>query len=41
MFNGKEETSLKISELMFSFDKITIESFFRKSLNNMMEFWKS
>ena len=41
MFIRKEETSLKISELMFGFDKITIESFIRKTLNNMILFWEN
>ena len=40
-FINKEKTSEKISSLMFGYSKIKIESFFRKSLNNMVTFWKT
>lgn len=40
VFKTKEETAVKISELMFELSSIQIETCFRKSLNNMVEFWK-
>ena len=40
IFQDKESTALKISEIMFGYSNIVIESFFRKSLNNMVDFWK-
>jgi len=30
---------MKIMELMFSYNKARMMSFFRKSLSNMVEFW--
>ena len=39
-FKKKENTSAKVSELMFGMNKIDIETCFRKSMNNMVEFWK-
>ena len=38
-FTTKEELTIKVSSLMFSYKKRRIMSFFRKSLSNMVEFW--
>ena len=40
IFRNKEETCLKIQELMFGLDRLTLQKFYRKTLNNMVEFWK-
>ena len=39
MFKTKEEITMKITEIMFSFDEERIMSFYRKTLSNMLEFW--
>jgi len=39
MFKSKEEITMKVAELMFSFDKKRMMSFYRKTLSNMLEFW--
>ena len=39
MFKTKEELTMKISELVFSYDTARMMSFFRKTLSNMLEFW--
>jgi hypothetical protein len=38
-FKNKEELTMKVSELMFSFNKERMMSFYRKTLSNMLEFW--
>ena len=39
MFKSKEEITMKVAELMFSFDEKRMMSFYRKTLSNMLEFW--
>lgn len=39
MFKTKEEITMKVSQLMFSFDEERMMSFYRKTLSNMLEFW--
>jgi len=36
VFKTKEDTVKTITELMFDFDKIKMQSFFRKTLDNML-----
>jgi len=38
MFKNKEELTMKITELIFSYDNARLMSFFRKTLSNMLEF---
>ena len=39
MFTRKEELTMKVMSLMFSYKKARIMSFYRKTLSNMVEFW--
>jgi hypothetical protein len=39
MFKTKEEITIKIIELMFSYSSERMMSFYRKTLSNMLEFW--
>ena len=39
LFADKEQLTLKVMELMFSYEEERIMSFFRKTLSNMVEFW--
>jgi hypothetical protein len=39
MFTRKEELAMKVASLMFGYEKIRIQSFWRKTLSNMVEFW--
>ena len=39
LFRDKEELTLKVMELMFSYGEARMMSFFRKTLSNMVEFW--
>ena len=39
MFKTREELTMKVAELMFSFDEERMMSFYRKTLSNMLEFW--
>ena len=38
-FKKKEDLTLKISQIMFSYNSERMMSFFRKTLSNMLEFW--
>ena len=39
IFTKKEEAAYKIAETMFGFKEAEIQKFFRRSLNNMLDFW--
>ena len=39
MFTKKEELTMKIISLMFSYNPARMMSFYRKTLSNMVEFW--
>jgi len=39
IFKTKEEITIKIIELMFSYSSERMMSFYRKTLSNMLEFW--
>ena len=36
---NKERLAKRIAEISFGFSEIAMQSFFRKTLNNMAEFW--
>ena len=38
-FTNKEDLTLKITQLMFSYNEERMMSFYRKTLSNMLEFW--
>lgn len=39
IFQTKEATASKVAETMFGFRSADIQKFFRRSLNNMLDFW--
>ncbi len=39
MYENKEELTIKVLKLMFSYSEARVMSFYRKTLSNMMEFW--
>jgi len=39
IFKKREELTMKVITLMFSYTEARIKSFFRKTLSNMVEFW--